>query len=414
VDSVCQLLVRSQLLPAADVRALQQRWRNEMPAGAGDLGRFRQWLVAQSYVTDYQARLLFRGLADNFFINQYKILDRINEGRMAGVYLAVHPLGPVVAIKLLPAGKARNLWMAARFRREARLALRLRHPHVVRAFHMGETKGLPFLVMEYLQGDTLKEILQRRGKLPIPEAIRVVYQALLGLQHLHDQQMIHRDLKPANLMVVPRPAAGQPDNTLQASVKIVDIGFARSLVREDESETEAPVDATGEDTLLGTPDYLAPEQACDAHKADIRADIYSLGCVLYETLAGQPPFHDTNLNRQLIRHATEAPRPLQEFQAELPAGLQEVARVLLAKSPEERYQTPAAAAVALQGFLSEQPEDPCVPEADPRMQQYLAWLDTTDRQAASAAPSTAPDQTTRVSPFRRLLRALSRDPNSRS
>src|SRR5262249_46314099 len=152
------------------------------------------------------------------------------KGRMAGVYKAVHSLGQVVAIKVLPPSKAKLPQLLARFQREARLALRLKHPNVVRAFQMGEANGLHYLVMEYLEGETLDEVLQRRGKLPAVEAVPLIYQALLGLEHIHKQGLVHRDLKPGNLMLV-RPANGC-DTTLGGTLKILDIGLGKALYDE--------------------------------------------------------------------------------------------------------------------------------------------------------------------------------------
>src|SRR5262249_19294738 len=310
-----------------------------------DVGRFAKWMVANNYVTEYQAGLLARGHADHFFLDKYKVLDRIGKGRMAGVYKAVHPLDQTVAIKVLPPSRAREPRTLRRFQREARMAIKLNHPNIVRTFHLGESDGLHYLVMEHLDGETLDEVLSRRGKLPAAEAVRLVHQALVGLQHLHEQGLVHRDLKPGNLMLVPGRLAGQPDTTLRSMVKILDIGLGRPLSDAHHSGL------TGEGTLLGTPDCMAPEQARDPLSAAIRADIYSLGCVLYHALTGQPPFPDTNIINQMIRHATEAPQPLKDLNALVPDGLQQIVNGMLAKDPAQRYVTPGHVAQALQIYL---------------------------------------------------------------
>src|SRR5262245_55950131 len=164
VENVCGLLIRSRLLTPEAVKALYQHWLGEARERAADVGRFTKWLVANQFVTEYQANLVSQGFADDFFLGQYKILDRIGRGRMAGVYKAVHQLGQMVAIKVLPPSKAKDAQVLGRFQREAQLALRLKHPNVVRAFQVGQAKGLNYLVMEYLEGETLDEVLQRRGK----------------------------------------------------------------------------------------------------------------------------------------------------------------------------------------------------------------------------------------------------------
>jgi serine/threonine protein kinase len=345
VENLCGLLIRSRLHPADGVKALYQRWQGEARDKA-NVKAFSRWLVDKRYLTPYQATLLSSGYADNFFLGNYKILDRIGKGRMAGVYKAVHPSGQVVAIKVLPASKARDPQTLARFQREAQLATQLVHHSVVRTFHHGECNGLHYLVMEYLEGDTLEALLQARGKLPPREAVRIAFLTCLGLQHIHEKGMVHRDLKPGNLMICPAP--GLQESTLRSMVKILDIGLGRTLFDPKSRDQE---DLTGEGIILGTPDYLAPEQARDARKVDIRADLYSLGCALYHMLSGQPPFPDTNPVRQILRHANEVPKPLQELKVEAPDELNQIVATLLAKDPAQRYPTPAKTADALRNYL---------------------------------------------------------------
>ena len=379
VENICGLLIRSHLLPLDTVKSTYARWQAEARNGGGEAGEFLRWLVAEQRLTTYQAGLIARGHADGFFLNEYKILDRLGQCRMAGVFKAVHTLGQVVAIKALPPSLAKDATLRARFQREARLAMRLKHPNIVRAFQLGEAAGVHYLVMEYLEGETLAEVLKRRGKLPPAEAVRLVYQALQGLQHIHEQGLIHRDLKPGNLMVV----AGGPDDTSRATVKILDIGLGRALleeVRPSGQPADEPLTVAGE--VVGTPDYLAPEQARDARAADIRADIYSMGCMLYHILAGQPPFPDTNLLNQIVRHATEAPRPLREFNPAVPDGLQQIVNWMMAKDPAQRYQTPERAAQALQVFLAAGAGAPEASEAEARLRPYLNWLESEGRQPA--------------------------------
>jgi serine/threonine protein kinase len=410
VQNVYGLLIRSKLLSLDEAKAMFARWQAEAGEAAPNLARFAAWMVANKYLTAYQAALLARGYADGFFLNPYKVLDRIGKGRMAGVYKAQHQLGQIVAIKVLPPSRARDPHLLGRFQRESRLALRLKHPNVVRTFQVGEAHGLHYLVMEYLEGETLEEVLLRRSKLPPPEAVRLIYQALQGLQHIHGLGLIHRDLKPANLMLVGSAA----NATQSATVKVLDIGLGRSLFEEPPhplTPTLSPKEGerirvrggdeglTGEGMLLGTPDYMAPEQARDARATDIRADIYSLGCVLYHALAGKPPFPDTNLISQMIRHATEAPRPLKELNPAVPDGLQQIVNWMMAKDPSLRYPTPERAAQALQVFLAAAPGPLEAPEADPRMRSFLTWLEMQDGKKgppavpaakAAAVPGTTP------------------------
>jgi Leucine-rich repeat (LRR) protein len=403
VDEVCELLVRGRLLPAGDVQALRQRWAGADGGAADDGERFLQWLVAGGQVTEFQAGLLARGQADRFFLGPYKLLGRIGTGRMAGVFKAVHPTGQTVAIKVLPPSKAKDPELLGRFQREARLGVRLKHPNVVRTFQLGEAGGLHYLVLEYLAGETLEDVLKRRGRLPPAEAVRLVRQALLGLQHLHDRDLVHRDLKPANLMVVPAPPPAGPDTTLHATLKILDIGLGRSLFDEGDPEG-GHIELTRQGQVLGSPDYMAPEQARDAHAADVRADLYSLGCVLYHALTGQPPFPGGNPVQKMIRHTRETPRPVRELDPALPEGLQQVVSRLLAKDPAQRYPTPDQATRALDGCLSQQPAaaGEAAPEALPA---YEDWLAAEDPETGATPAAPAAGRATPRSPARTALLA---------
>lgn len=376
VSQFCSLLVKSRLMPPEEVQAAQTRWK-QAGQGETDVEGFRKSLVQSRQLTEYQAALLNRGHTEGYFLGEYTIIDLIGKGRMAGVYKATHRSGQVVAIKVLPPSKARERQYLARFQREAKLLIRLDHPNVVRAFQLGESGGRHFFVMEALDGVPLDEILEKRKRLPPVEAIRVIYQALLGLQHIHEKGMIHRDLKPANLMLTPAPAS--KEDTLRATVKILDIGLGRMIFEasDDASGVDPETQLTGENVLLGTPDYLAPEQARNAREADIRADIYSLGCTLFHCLTGQPPFPDTTVLTQALRHATETPRRLSEFFQPVPDQLQEVLDFLMAKSPAQRYPNPAKAAQALEPLLGSIPESKQPSPPTPVQPSYANWLRAT-------------------------------------
>jgi serine/threonine protein kinase len=395
VENISGLLMRSKLLNPDEVRNVYQRWLAEGKEKVANSTSFLKWMVANNYLTEYQAALISRGHADDFFLGQYKILERLGKGRMAGVYKAAHELGQVVAIKVLPPSKAKEAQFLARFQREARLSMRLKHPNIVRSFQIGESRGLHYLVMEYLEGETLDEVVQRRKKLPPQEAVRLAYQVLQGLQHIHEQGLVHRDVKPANLMLVTGGKRNDKDNTLQSIVKILDIGLGREFF--DENTTLPPdgadIQLTGEGVLLGTPDYLAPEQARDPRSIDTRADIYSLGCVLYHMLTGQPPFPDKSVISQMVRHATEEPKPVKQFSPEVADGLQQILNWMLAKKPEQRYPTPVRAAQALQVYMVSGAEARPIEDA-PQMRKFITFLEMGDKSGADepkpAAPVIAP------------------------
>jgi serine/threonine protein kinase len=187
--------------------------------------------------------------------------------------------------------------------------------------------------------------------------------------------MVHRDLKPANLMLTPARGRDQPDTVLQQTVKILDIGLGRALFDEGTPGAADLGDLTNEGALLGTPNYMAPEQARNAHAADIRSDIYSLGCVFYEMLTGQAPFPDNSFVRQMVRHATEPVRPLRELIPDLPEEVQPVMDMLLAKDPAQRYAIPSQAARAIKALAPQLPDVAPLPEPGPQLRSYLTWLE---------------------------------------
>jgi serine/threonine protein kinase len=385
IESLCNQLARCRLLDGNTIRDLRGRWRGQAGAAPDDVAAFRAWLVKDGYASDFQLDMLQRGYGDFLKFGDYTLQDRIGTGRMAGVYKAFHPLGQVVAIKVLPAARAKNPQVLGRFLREARLAVRLDHDNVVRAFQHGTYKDMHYIVMEYLEGETLEEVLRRRQRLPLVEAVPILIQALRGLDYLHDIAVVHRDLKPGNLMLLPGDHAG--DSTLHSAVKILDIGLARALFDEG---TPLPGEAANITTLgavVGTLNYMAPEQARGAHGADIRADIYSLGCVLYEMLTGAPPFGDANFARQMQRHAEETPRPLHEVVPGLPPTVDQVVQKMLAKDPALRYPVPSQVLKDLKALAL--PVSAVTP-ARP-MRSYLTWLESQPKDAPGAEDPVTPD-----------------------
>lgn len=346
VEDFCGSLIRSRLHPVEAVKAIYQHW-HKVARRPDSLDDFRAWLVAKQHLTQHQADLIHAGHVDNFFLGKYRILERIGRGKTSGIYRAADPAGNRVALKVLAPSRARDPEYEGRFLREAQLARQLNHASVVRTIDSGKHNNLYFLVMEYLEGQSLQALLEERRRLPGREAARLAFLVALGLQHIHERAMVHRDLKPGNLMLSPAPAP--QENTLRSMIKIIDLGLGRVLF---DPESKGGDDGlTNEGSLLGTPDYVAPEQARDARRVDIRADIYSLGCTLYHALAGAPPFADTNLLRQILRHASQPPQPFREHDVAVASELERIVMTMLAKDPAQRYQTPADAAEALKSFL---------------------------------------------------------------
>jgi hypothetical protein len=270
---------------------------------------------------------------------RYRVEGLLGAGGMGTVFKAEHRLlNRPVALKVIHGRLLGRPGAVERFRREARTAARLDHPNVV-AVHDAEQAGSAhFLVLEYVDGETLDRLVERRGPLPVAEACDYVRQAALGLQHAHEQGMVHRDLKPANLIVTP-----------DGRVKVLDFGLAQVA-----TELQASAGLTPEGAVVGTPGYLAPEQARDPRAADIRADLYSLGCTLYHLLAGRPPFPADSLLQQLLDHQDRTPRPLSEVRPDMPPELARIVARLLAKEPARRFSSPAELAAALEPFAAEE------------------------------------------------------------
>jgi serine/threonine-protein kinase len=317
------------------------------PTTAGEaLDRLRE----AGMITRFHAEKLAVGKYKGFHIGSYLILDQLGSGGMGHVFLAEHiNMHRLVALKVLPPQAFEHDPVAKeRFFREARAAGTLDHPNIVRVFDLCQEGKLLYLVMEYADGISLQAMVARHGPLDIGAACHYAGQVAFGLQHAHELGFVHRDIKPANLLL---------DRT--GVVKILDFGLVRS-------EAETGVELTkqlGDRSILGTADYVAPEQAMDSSKVDIRADIYSLGATLYFLLAGRTLFPEGKTAQKLVWQQIKDPVPLERLRPEVPPELAEVIHSMLRKRPADRPQTPAEVVDALVPFV---PEDVAPP--DP------AWL----------------------------------------
>ncbi len=264
----------------------------------------------------------------------YEDVRELGRGGMGVVYAATHVvMGRRVAIKVIHPEFSCNPVAVERFRREVRAAARLAHPNIVTAHDANEDGGRSFLVMEYVDGESLGDHLDSRGALPVAEACDAVRQAALGVQHAHDNGLIHRDLKPHNLM-----------RTADGLVKVCDFGLA-ALV-----DDRRPAGSTAPNAIMGTPDYMAPEQAEDARAADGRADVYALGCTLYHLLTGRVPFPEESVLLKLVAHRTKTRPSAGRLRPEIPAELDGVLLRAMARRPASRYQTPGDFGKALEPF----------------------------------------------------------------
>jgi eukaryotic-like serine/threonine-protein kinase len=286
-------------------------------------------------------------------VEGYEILSELGRGGMGIVYKARQTQRDrLVALKVFRKERLVHPEALRRFRREAQAAARLSHPNIVVVFESDQDGDTHFLAMEYVPGITLQTLVEHNGPLPVALACDFVRQAALGLQHAVEQALVHRDIKPANLMVVAphstSPRTGQrivlPPRPL---VKILDMGVARLYQLRDLGE-DSLTTLTRDGAVLGTPDYIAPEQLEDPHKADIRADLYSLGCTFYYLLSGRVPFPGGTLIQKLDRQRWQTPASVDQLRAEVPPAVASVVRKLMAKHPDDRYRTPGELAAALE------------------------------------------------------------------
>jgi eukaryotic-like serine/threonine-protein kinase len=330
------LVRRSQLLSEARLDEVLTRHRlgGTLPSSVDQIANL---LVRDGLITFFQAKQLKLGRYKRFKIaEKYQLLELIGAGGMGAVYLCEHTLmRRLVALKVLPVEKLADPSNEDRFYREARAIAALDHPNIVRAYDIDQYEKLHFLVMEYVDGTSLQEIvaryvLEKKSFDPI-RAAHYIAQAAIGMQHGHELGMVHRDIKPGNLLL---------DRT--GLIKVLDMGLARFFNKQQDSVTEKYDDRC----VLGTADYLAPEQAV-SNLVDIRADIYALGGTFYFMLTGQTPFPDGTITAKLVAHQTREPRSVDTIRADVPAAMLTVLRKMMAKEPADRYQTPIEVAEAL-------------------------------------------------------------------
>ncbi len=323
-----------------------------------------QWIVQQrlslaallaaierrGWLTSFQLREIAQGRGRSLRIGPYVLLDLLGEGGMGRVYRAQHTrMGRLCAIKVIRRDKLKHPAMAERFRREIEAAARMHHPNVIRVFNADQTDDLIYYEMELVDGLDLTKLVRQQGPLPIPQACEYIRLAALGLQHAYEQGLVHRDLKPSNILV-------SHDGR---QVKLVDLGLARIL--DEPPEAEKGKRLTREGYVLGTPDFLAPEQARNPTLVDIRADIYSLGGTLYYILTGRVPYEASTPTEKLLRHCTEPPPPLLPYRPDAPPQLEQIIHWCMAKQPEQRPQTPLQVVLALEPLCRAGGPHPAIP-----------------------------------------------------
>lgn len=347
-DDLFELVRKSELINADRLRGYEGNLRvdSNPPTSAR---RLASRMIDDGWITRLQAGLLMQGKWKNFLITgKYKLLEHIGAGGMGQVFLCEHlRMARRVALKILPNDRAQNPTCLHRFYREARAAAVLNHPNIVTTHDIDSDGDLHFLVMEYVEGSNLLDIVKQSGPLTVSRAVEYTIQAACGLHHAHEAGLIHRDVKPSNLLL---DRSGQ--------VKLLDLGLARFF----EDDVDQLTQQLGNHNLIGTADYLSPEQARDGHSADARSDIYSLGATLYFLLAGHAPFVSNSLAEKLMLHQNERPRMLHDFRPEVPEGLAAIVDCAMAKEPIARYQDCLQLIDVLAEFASESIPPPDVAE----------------------------------------------------
>jgi serine/threonine protein kinase len=369
IDGFVRLVQASGLISPADLDAAIQPWKG----ASGPLpDALPKAFVAAGLLTDWQVEQLLKGRSKGFMLGKYRLLRLLGAGGMSSVYLAEHTtLGNKVAIKVLPVKRVDQSSYLARFEREARASARLNHPHIARAFDLDTSESIHFIVMEYIDGTDLHARVKRDGPLPVREAADFIRQAALGLHHAHEEGLVHRDIKPANLMVDRR-----------GHLKILDLGLALAEDDEDASLTRAH-----DEKVLGTADYLAPEQARDSHAADRRSDIYSLGCTLHYLLVGRAPFAKGSLAERIRAHMNEPAPNLLEERPDTPAALVELYYRMMEKHPDARQQTAQEVADALSAWLGATPVAAGRPRPEPPRRESLRRGGTTVAAPRASVPT---------------------------
>jgi serine/threonine protein kinase len=351
VPELLDILRKSGLVPSEKLDSVLEK---HQAAGTypHTVDQFANLLVREALLTFFQAKQLRLGRYKRFTIGtKYRLLELIGAGGMGAVYLCEHTMmRRLVALKVLPVEKLEDKSNEERFYREARAVAALDHPNIVRAYDIDHYEKLHFLVMEYVDGTSLQEIIARYivEKKPFDpiRAAHYIAQAAVGMQHGHELGMVHRDIKPGNLLL-----------DRNGVIKVLDMGLARFFNKQQDSVTEKYDDKC----VLGTADYLAPEQAV-SNMVDIRADIYALGGTLYFMLTGQTPFPDGTIAAKLVAHQTKEPRAVESFRNDVPPGLLAVLRKMMAKKAENRYQEPMEVAEALAEWAEQHVEPPSVRE----------------------------------------------------
>jgi serine/threonine protein kinase/formylglycine-generating enzyme required for sulfatase activity len=388
LEQFVERLEASGLMSADEVAAATNKLPDDRQPK--DVKSLAKHLVKQGKLTKYQAAAVYQERTDHLVVGDYVVLDKLGEGGMGEVLKAQHRrMDRIVALKILPAAKVDSKDAIDRFHQEVRAAAKLTHPNIVTAYDAGEQDGLHYLVMEYVEGKDLSSILREQGRLPVEEAVDCVVQAATGLGYAHEMEVVHRDIKPANLLL-----------SNAGVVKILDMGLARLTGGSDLNKAGGAGEGlTQSGQVMGTVDYMAPEQALDTRRADERADIYALGCTLYRLVTGEVPYAGDTMMMKLLAHREQPVPSLREYRPEVSPALDAVYQRMMIKDPDARQQSmaevvgqlqtalvsraaPAAARPAAGSAVPREPEEPSMDSA------LSEFLQEKPQSSVSAQPST--------------------------
>ena len=362
------LVLKSGVVEESRVREFLKKLAESSNGIPSEPARLAGLMVHEGLLTYFQAEQILQGKYKRFTIGKYRVLEKLGSGGMGQVFLCEHILmRRRVVIKVLPTTKAQDPAGLERFYREARAIAAVDHPNLVRAYDIDQAENLHFLVMEYVDGISLQELVKKIGPLPVLRACHYIYGAAVGLNHVHEIGLIHRDIKPSNILV-----------DRNGMVKILDLGLARFFHDTDELTRKY------DENILGTADYLSPEQAVDSHTVDIRTDLYSLGATFYYLLTGQPPFPEGTVTQKLIWHQTRDPKPISAYRSDVPPEILSIIDKMMKKKPEDRYQTSAELMQALSPWVTV----PIPPPSEEELPALSRAAGGGSRPSVSAGPIT--------------------------
>jgi serine/threonine protein kinase len=369
VEDFLKTVLRSGILDRAQ---LQQALSGLPSEGRDDPQRVAEHLIKSGKLSRFQARKLLKGVALGLVLGPFQVLAPIGRGATGTVYLARDTRSQqLLALKVLPPKRAREQErILARFRREMEMFQRVAHPHIPMLYDVGVVHNVHYIAMEYIPGQSLHRLVAKQGPLAVPRAARIFAEVASALDHAHNQGLVHRDMKPSNILITPHDHA-----------KLLDLGLA--LWEGERGGDRSVIGGAG--YVVGTMDYIAPEQAVDPSRVDSRSDLYGLGCTLFFTLTGRPPFPAASSREKIQRHLHDDPPLVSDFNPAVSPGFAAIVRKLMAKKPRERYPTAAALQEELLMWSAGEVALPLDRPEDQGYQEAVAQLEAADLPEADSS-----------------------------